>query len=41
VAQRAGFIFDQRLSLHCRDWSTEDAERDTWHDCLIWVAVAD
>jgi RimJ/RimL family protein N-acetyltransferase len=37
VARRAGYIFEQRLSAHCRDWSDEAAERDCWHDCLIWA----
>ena len=41
VARRAGYRFEQRLSRHCRDWTCEDAERDSWHDCLIWVHVAD
>jgi RimJ/RimL family protein N-acetyltransferase len=37
LAQRVGYQFEQRLSQHCRDWSREDAEHDSWHDCLIWV----
>lgn len=37
VAQRAGYRFEQRLPRHCRDWASEDAERDSWHDCLVWV----
>jgi len=37
VARRAGYRLEQRLLRHCRDWSSEDAERDSWHDCLIWV----
>ncbi|HEX6521775.1 MAG TPA: GNAT family N-acetyltransferase [Streptosporangiaceae bacterium] len=36
VAQRAGYQFEQRLPQHCREWSSEDAEHDSWHDCLIW-----
>jgi RimJ/RimL family protein N-acetyltransferase len=40
VARRAGYRFEQRLPRHCRDWSCEDAERDSWHDCLIWAHVA-
>jgi RimJ/RimL family protein N-acetyltransferase len=36
VAQRAGYRFERRLPRHCRDWASEDAERDSWHDCLIW-----
>jgi RimJ/RimL family protein N-acetyltransferase len=41
LAQRAGYHFEQRLSQHCRDWSSEDAEHDSWHDCLIWAHVSD
>jgi RimJ/RimL family protein N-acetyltransferase len=41
LAQRAGYHFEQRLSQHCRDWSSEDAEQDSWHDCLIWAHVSD
>jgi len=37
VARRAGYRFERRLPRHCRDWASEDAERDSWHDCLIWV----
>jgi len=37
LAQRAGYRFEQRMSQHCRDWAYEDADRDPWHDCLIWV----
>ena len=37
LAQRAGYRFEQRMSQHCRDWAYEDADRDSWHDCLIWV----
>jgi RimJ/RimL family protein N-acetyltransferase len=37
VAQRAGYSFEQHLPQHCRDWSGEDTEHDSWHDCLIWV----
>lgn len=33
----AGYRFGQRIPRHCRDWACEDAERDSWHDCLIWV----
>jgi RimJ/RimL family protein N-acetyltransferase len=40
VARRAGYHFEQRLSRHCRDWSAEDAEHDTWHDCLICAHVS-
>jgi RimJ/RimL family protein N-acetyltransferase len=41
LAQRAGYTFEQRLPRHCRDWTTEDAEHDSWHDCLIWAHVSD
>jgi RimJ/RimL family protein N-acetyltransferase len=41
LARRAGYRFEQRLSRHCRDWSDEDAQHDSWHDCLIWVHVSD
>jgi RimJ/RimL family protein N-acetyltransferase len=41
VARRAGYRFERRLSRHCRDWSAEDAEHDTWHDCLIWAHASD
>ena len=37
MPDRPGNTFEQRLSRHCRDWSFEDAERDSWHDCLIWT----
>lgn len=37
LAERAGYRFEERISQHCRDWTCEDAERDSWHDCLIWV----
>lgn len=40
VAERAGFRFEQILPRHCRDWSDEDAERDSWHDCLIWTHLS-
>jgi len=39
VAQRAGYQFEQRLPRHCRNWATEDADHDLWHDCLIWAHV--
>jgi hypothetical protein len=39
VAQRAGYRFEQRLPRHCRDWAEEDADKDSWHDCLIWAHV--
>lgn len=37
LAQRVGYQFEQCLSQHCRDWTCDDARRDTWHDCLIWA----
>lgn len=37
LARRAGYRFEQRLAGHCRNWSHDDADRDSWHDCLIWV----
>jgi RimJ/RimL family protein N-acetyltransferase len=40
VARRAGYRFEQRLLRHCRDWACEDAEHDSWHDCLIWTHVS-
>ena len=40
VAQRAGCRFEQRLPpRHCRDWAEEDADKDSWHGCLIWAHV--
>jgi len=41
LARRAGYRFEQRIPRHCRDWASDDAERDTWHDCLIWVHTTD
>ena len=41
LARRAGYRFEQRISQHCRDWACDDAERDTWHDCLIWIHESD
>jgi RimJ/RimL family protein N-acetyltransferase len=40
LAQQVGYQFEERLPQHCRDWSHEDAELDSWHDCLIWAHVA-
>lgn len=37
LAKRVGYRFEERIPQHCRDWEYEDAERDSWHDCLIWV----
>jgi RimJ/RimL family protein N-acetyltransferase len=41
VARRAGYRFEQRIAQHCRDWTCEDAERDSRHDCVIWVYPGD
>lgn len=41
LAQHAGYHFEQRLYQHCRDWSCEDADHDSWHDCLIWAHVSE
>lgn len=41
VAEHAGYQFEERLAQHCRAWSAEDAEHDSWHDCLIWAHVSD
>ena len=41
LARRAGYVFEQRLARHCREWSCEDAELDLWHDCLIWAHWSD
>ncbi|GIF52629.1 hypothetical protein Afe04nite_71680 [Asanoa ferruginea] len=35
LARQVGYDFEERLAGHCRDWSALQAERDTWHDCLI------
>lgn len=40
LAQHVGYQFEQRLSQHCRDWSSEDAGQDSWHDCLVWAHVS-
>jgi hypothetical protein len=40
LARRPGYRFEQRIPRHCRDWVSEDAEHDSWHDCLIWVHTA-
>jgi RimJ/RimL family protein N-acetyltransferase len=37
VAERAGYTYESRLPAHCRSWTHEDPEQDSWHDCLIWV----
>jgi RimJ/RimL family protein N-acetyltransferase len=37
LAERAGYILEQRLPRHCRSWTSDDPDRDTWHDCLIWT----
>lgn len=41
VAPRSGYHFEQRLAQHCREWSSDDAEQDSWHDCLIWAHTGD
>ncbi|MFC5185553.1 GNAT family N-acetyltransferase [Actinomadura harenae] len=41
LAQRIGFRFEERLPRHCRTWTHQDPEQDTWHDCLIWAHEAD
>ena len=35
LARRAGYHLERRLPRHCRAWSSDDPEHDTWHDCLI------
>lgn len=40
LARRAGYHLERRLPRHCRCWTSEDAEQDSWHDCLIWVHAA-
>jgi RimJ/RimL family protein N-acetyltransferase len=37
VAERAGYRYESRLPDHCRSWTHEDPDQDSWHDCLIWV----
>ncbi|QKG19087.1 GNAT family N-acetyltransferase [Actinomadura verrucosospora] len=37
LAERVGYRFEQRIPRHCRTGTHHDPERDTWHDCLIWV----
>lgn len=37
VAERAGYRFEARMPDHCRAWTSDDPERDSWHDCLIWA----
>ncbi|GGS68742.1 GNAT family N-acetyltransferase [Streptomyces cinerochromogenes] len=41
LAQRVGYRFEQRMPQHCRAWTHQDAERDSRHDCLIWVHTSD
>lgn len=41
LSRRTGYHFEQRLSQQCRDWSGENAEHDSWHDCLIWAHTSD
>jgi len=40
LAQRAGYRLEQPIPNHCRAWTSDDPERDTWHDCVIWAHVA-
>jgi RimJ/RimL family protein N-acetyltransferase len=37
LAERAGYGFEGRIPNHCRAWTSDDPERDRWHDCLIWA----
>jgi RimJ/RimL family protein N-acetyltransferase len=37
LAERGGYLFEERIADHCRTWTTPDPDHDTWHDCLIWV----
>jgi RimJ/RimL family protein N-acetyltransferase len=39
-ARHVGYHFEERLLRHCRDWSSENAEHDSWHDCLIWTHLS-
>jgi RimJ/RimL family protein N-acetyltransferase len=41
LAQRVGYQLEQRIPRHCRAWTHQDVERDTWHDCLIWIHNSD
>ncbi|UXY25047.1 GNAT family N-acetyltransferase (plasmid) [Streptomyces cynarae] len=41
LAQRVGYHFEQRLPRHCREWSAENTEHDSWHDCLIWIHLSE
>ena len=36
LAQRVGYELERRVPRHCRAWTHDDPERDTWHDCIIW-----
>jgi RimJ/RimL family protein N-acetyltransferase len=40
LAERAGYRREQRLPRHCRAWTSDDPDHDTWHDCLIWTHTA-
>jgi RimJ/RimL family protein N-acetyltransferase len=40
LAQRAGYRLERRLTRHCRAWTSDDPDHDSWHDCLIWVHSA-
>jgi RimJ/RimL family protein N-acetyltransferase len=37
LAERAGYLYEQRLARHCRTGAGPDPAHDTWHDCLIWA----
>jgi RimJ/RimL family protein N-acetyltransferase len=37
LAQRVGYHVEQRLPRHCRDWSSNASEQESWHDCVIWT----
>lgn len=41
LARSVGYRYAERLPRHCREWTSADPDRDTWHDCLIWVHLAD
>ncbi|SRR6266508_2718594 len=37
LAERASYRLKQRLPRHCRAWTSDDPDHDTWHDWLIWT----
>jgi RimJ/RimL family protein N-acetyltransferase len=39
LAERAGYQFAERIAGHCRTWTVDDAEQDSWHDCLILTHI--